>query len=53
MKDIKPDIDPEKRIGNSERAAVTKAEVSIPFRIETTRKKQGDAGTDQYDGRLQ
>ena len=53
MKDIKPDIDPKKRIGNSEGPAVTKAEVSIPFGVETRRKKQGDAGADQNNGRLQ
>jgi hypothetical protein len=53
MKDIKPDIGPEKRIGHSEGPAVTKAEVSIPFGVETSRKKQGDAGADQDNGRLQ
>ena len=52
MKDIEPDIDPEQRIGNPEGPAITKAEVSIPFGVETTRKEQGDAGADQNDGRL-
>jgi hypothetical protein len=37
MKDVKPDIDPEKWIGDSEGPAVTKAEVGIPFGVETTR----------------
>ena len=47
MKDIKPDIDPEKRIGHSEGPAVTKAQVGIPLGVETDRKEQGDGGTDQ------
>ena len=46
MKDIKPDIDPEKRIGHSEGPAVAEAQVSIPFGVEPGRKKQGDAGAD-------
>ena len=50
MEEIEPDIDPEKRIGHSERAAVTKAQVSIPLRLETQRKEQGDDGT-AGDGR--
>ena len=53
MKEIKPDIDPEERIGHSEGPAVTKAEVSIPLGVETNRKEQGDAGTDQDNGHLQ
>jgi hypothetical protein len=52
MKEIKPDIDPEKRIGNSERPAVTKAEVGIPFGVETSRKEQSDASADQDNGQL-
>ena len=42
MEDIKSDIDPKKRIGHSEGPAVTKAEVGIPFGIETSCKKQGE-----------
>ena len=39
MKEIEPDIDPEERIGHSERSAVTKAEVGIPLGVETKRKE--------------
>jgi hypothetical protein len=39
MKEIKPDIDPEERIGYSERPALTKAEVGIPLGIETHSKE--------------
>ena len=53
MKDIEPDIDAVERIGHSEGSAVTKAEVGIPFGVETNREEQGDAGTDQDNGQLQ
>ena len=53
MKDIVPDIDPEKRIGHSEGPAVTKAEVGIPLGVETKREQQSHAGTDQDDGQVQ
>ena len=53
MKDIKPHIDPEKRVGNSEGPAVAKAQVSVPFGVETSCKNQGDAGADQDNGCLQ
>ena len=53
MEDIKPDIDTEKRVGDSEGPAVTKAQVSVPFALETSRKKQSDAGADQENGGLQ
>src|SRR5208283_5421489 len=52
MKEVEPDIDPEERIGHSEGPAVTKAEVGIPLGVETKRKEQGDAGTDQDDGQF-
>ena len=42
MEEIEADVDPIQRIGHAERAAVTKAEVAIPLRVETNRKKQGD-----------
>src|SRR5271168_4670174 len=53
MKEIEPDIDPEERIGHSEGAAVTKAEVGIPLGVETSGKEQGNGGTGQDNGQLQ
>src|SRR5271169_967953 len=53
MKEVEPDIDPEEWIGHSEGPAVTKAEVGIPLGVETKRKEQGDAGTDQDSGQFQ
>src|SRR5271165_1162799 len=53
MKEVESDIDPEEGIGHSEGPAVTKSEVGIPIGVETKRKEQGDASTDQDDGQIQ
>src|SRR5579872_2985158 len=53
MKQIKPNIGPEERIGQPKRSTITKAEIRIPLRIEDDRKDQSDDGSDHARGQFQ
>ena len=50
---IKPDIDPEERIGQPKGSAITKAEIRIPLRIEDDRKDQTGESSDRAHGQFQ
>ena len=50
---IKPDIDPEERIGQPKGSAITKAEIRIPLCIEEGRKVYGGDSSDRGHNQLQ